>query len=108
MHTWSPQTAARIADTTTGSVGDPLQGDGRRILVVDDEQSIVDAVATALRYAGYEAEEASSGREAVSAVATLEPDLIVLDWMLPDIEGIDVARHLRAQGVKASRRPDSS
>jgi two-component system OmpR family response regulator len=74
----------------------------QRILVVDDEQSIVDAVATALRYEGYEVEEASTGRAALDAVARREPELVVLDWMLPDIEGIEVGRRLRAQGFKTA------
>ena len=77
-------------------------GSARRILVVDDEHSIVDAVATALRYEGYEVEEAASGREALAALARHEPDLIVLDWMLPDLEGIEVGRRLRAQGYKTA------
>jgi two-component system OmpR family response regulator len=76
--------------------------DRARILVVDDEPSIVDAVATALRYEGFEVEEAATGREALQAVATFEPDLIVLDWMLPDVEGIEVGRRLRAQGFKTA------
>jgi two-component system OmpR family response regulator len=75
---------------------------GHRILVVDDEPSIVDAVATALRYEGYEVHEASTGREALDAVARYEPDLVVLDWMLPDIEGIEVGRRLRARGFKTA------
>jgi len=75
---------------------------GHRILVVDDEQSIVDAVATALRYEGFQVEEAYSGRDALTAVASAEPDLIVLDWMLPDIEGIEVGRRLRALGCKSA------
>jgi len=74
----------------------------RRILVVDDEHSIVDAVATALRYEGYDVEEARTGREALSAIAKNEPDLVVLDWMLPDVEGIEVGRRMRAQGVKSA------
>jgi two-component system OmpR family response regulator len=74
----------------------------RRILVVDDEQSIVDAVATALRYEGYQVDEASNGRDALTAIAKFEPDLVVLDWMLPDIEGIEVGRRLRAQGFKTA------
>src|SRR4051794_9320772 len=74
----------------------------QRILVVDDEPSIVDAVATALRYEGYEVEEAATGRDALKAVANREPDLIVLDWMLPDLEGIEVGRRLRAQGFKSA------
>jgi two-component system OmpR family response regulator len=73
-----------------------------RILVVDDEPSIVDAVATALRYEDYDVEEASTGREALSAVPRFEPDLVVLDWMLPDIDGLEVGRRLRAQGYKTA------
>src|SRR5579885_3283151 len=77
-------------------------GNGRHILVVDDEQSIVDAVATALRYEGYEVAEAASGRAALAAAAAREPDLIVLDWMLPDLEGIEVGRRLREQGYQTA------
>ena len=73
---------------------------GGRILVVDDEGSIVDAVATALRYEGFEVREASNGRDALAAVGEFEPDLVVLDWMLPDIEGIEVGRRLRERGFK--------
>jgi two-component system OmpR family response regulator len=77
-------------------------GAGHRILVVDDEESIVDAVATALRYEGYDVEEAKTGRDALTTVARWEPDLVVLDWMLPDIEGIEVGRRMRAQGFKTA------
>jgi two-component system OmpR family response regulator len=73
-----------------------------RILVVDDERSIVDAVATALRYEGYAVEEAFSSRDALDAVVREEPDLIVLDWMLPDVEGIEVGRRLRARGFRSA------
>jgi two-component system OmpR family response regulator len=73
-----------------------------RILVVDDEPSIVDAVATALRYEGFEVEEAANGRDAISAVARFDPDLVVLDWMLPDIEGIEVGRRIRERGFKTA------
>jgi len=68
------------------------------ILVVDDEPSIVDAVATALRYEGFEVHEELTGRGALAAVAELEPDLVVLDWMLPDVEGIEVGRRMRERG----------
>jgi two-component system OmpR family response regulator len=74
----------------------------QRILVVDDERSIVDAVATALRYEGYHVDEAHTGRDALTSVAESEPDLVVLDWMLPDIEGIEVGRRLREQGFKTA------
>jgi two-component system OmpR family response regulator len=83
-----------------------LNGNGtaleQRILVVDDERSIVDAVATALRYEGYRVDEAYTGRDALTSVAQAEPDLVVLDWMLPDIEGIEVGRRLREQGFKTA------
>ena len=73
-----------------------------RILVVDDEPSIVDAVGTALRYEGFEVEEASTGREALQRATQREPDLIVLDWMLPDLAGIEVGRRLRERGFKSA------
>ena len=79
-----------------------VSADGQRILVVDDEQSIVDAVATALRYEGYDVSEATTGRQALEAVAREEPDLVVLDWMLPDVQGIEVGRRLRARGFKTA------
>ena len=77
-------------------------GNGKRILVVDDEPSIVDAVSTALRYEGYEVTEASTGRDALEAIALARPDLVILDWMLPDIEGIEVGRRLRARGFETA------
>jgi len=69
-----------------------------RILVVDDESSIVDAVATALRYEGFDVHEAETGRAALQAVTATMPDLVILDWMLPDIDGIEVGTRLREQG----------
>jgi two-component system, OmpR family, response regulator len=72
---------------------------GRRVLVVDDEPSIVDAVATALRYEGYEVEEATTAWAALAAAQERRPDLIILDVMLPDLDGLEVTRRLRADGV---------
>jgi two-component system OmpR family response regulator len=73
-----------------------------RILVVDDEPSIVDAVGTALRYEGFDVAEAANGRDALAAAARAEPDLIVLDWMLPDVDGLEVGRRLRERGFKSA------
>ena len=70
-----------------------------RVLVVDDEPSIVDAVATALRYEGYETIEVGTGRTAVIAAQEQRPDLIVLDIMLPDFDGFEVCRRLRGDGI---------
>src|SRR4051812_13937338 len=72
------------------------------ILVVDDEPSIVDAVSTALRYEGFAVVEAQTGREALSTAERLEPDLIVLDWMLPDVDGLEVGRRMRERGFKTA------
>jgi two-component system OmpR family response regulator len=72
----------------------------QRVLVVDDERSIVDAVATALRYEGFDVEEAATGREALKAAETQRPDLIVLDIMLPDLDGLEVTRRLRQDGLR--------
>jgi two-component system OmpR family response regulator len=72
----------------------------QRVLVVDDERSIVDAVATALRYEGFQVEEAGTGREALKAAETQRPDLIVLDIMLPDLDGLEVTRRLRQDGLR--------
>jgi two-component system, OmpR family, response regulator len=73
--------------------------DAQRILVVDDEHSIVDAVSTALRYESFDVASVSSGRQAVTTAQEAPFDLIVLDVMLPDIDGFEVARRLRADGV---------
>jgi two-component system, OmpR family, response regulator len=76
-----------------------LEG-AQRVLVVDDEPSITDAVATSLRYEGFEVEEASSGRTALAIAQERTPDLIVLDVMLPDLDGLGVTRRLRADGIR--------
>jgi two-component system, OmpR family, response regulator len=72
---------------------------GMRVLVVDDERSITEVVGTALRYQGFEVHEAGTGRAALAAVASFQPDCIVLDVMLPDLDGFDVAWRLRRAGI---------
>ncbi|MBV9935658.1 MAG: response regulator, partial [Actinobacteria bacterium] len=72
---------------------------GQRVLVVDDEPSIIDAVGTALRYEGFDVKVATTGRAALAAAQDAPPDLIVLDVMLPDLDGIEVTRRLRADGI---------
>jgi len=71
-----------------------------RILVVDDEPSIVDAVSTSLRYEGFDVDEAKDGRTALRMAQEDSPDLIILDVMLPDLDGIEVTRRLRADGIR--------
>jgi two-component system, OmpR family, KDP operon response regulator KdpE len=65
------------------------------VLVVDDEPQILRALQTNLRGAGYEVATAASAREALSAAAMRPPDAVILDLVLPDGSGIDVARELR-------------
>jgi two-component system OmpR family response regulator len=77
-----------------------VASNGTRVLVVDDEPNITELVAMALRYEGFTVQTATSGREAVSAVAAFAPALVILDIMLPDIDGIEVLRRLVAQGRK--------
>jgi two-component system OmpR family response regulator len=72
----------------------------QRVLVVDDEHSIVDAVSTALRYEGFIVDTVMSGRSAIAAVQEGSFDLVVLDVMLPDVDGFDIAARLRADGIE--------
>jgi two-component system OmpR family response regulator len=69
----------------------------RRVLVVDDEPNIVDIVSMALRFQGFTVQSAGNGADALSAVEAFRPDLMVLDVMLPDMEGFEVARRLGAR-----------
>src|ERR671929_464890 len=75
----------------------PCMAEAHRILVVDDEPNIVDVVAMALRFQGFDVAAAGTGAEALSQVTAFRPHLIVLDIMLPDMEGFDVAKRLGAQ-----------
>jgi two-component system OmpR family response regulator len=72
-----------------------------RVLVVDDEQNIAELVSMAMRYSGLEVRSASSGREALSAFAEFRPEVAILDVMLGDIDGFEVARRVRASGNDA-------
>jgi two-component system OmpR family response regulator len=71
--------------------------DPTKVLVVDDEQSITDLVALALRYEQFEVAVAHTGRQALNAVRSFRPDLVVLDIMLPDFDGFEVARRMGAE-----------
>ena len=68
-----------------------------RVLVVEDEPNILDVVAMALRFQGFAVETAPTGTDALAAVSAFRPHLIVLDVMLPDMEGFDVAQRLSAR-----------
>jgi two-component system, OmpR family, response regulator len=70
-----------------------------RVLVVDDERNIVDVISMALRFQGFEVDSAATGSDAIAAVAAARPQLIVLDVMLPDFDGFEVARRLAGAHV---------
>ena len=72
-----------------------------RLLVVDDEPNIVDLLATSLRFAGFEVATARNGSEALRLAPEFRPDLLVLDVMMPGIDGFSVVRRLRQDGMTA-------
>ena len=67
---------------------------------MDDEENIRFLLDVALRHLGFEVELATTGREAIDKVASTKPDLVVLDVMLPDLDGFEVCRRLRAEGSR--------
>ena len=75
--------------------------DSPRILIVDDEPNIRDLLTTSLRFAGFVVQAVGNGAAAISAVLAEEPDLIVLDVMLPDMNGFSVTKRLRTAGYTA-------
>lgn len=77
--------------TLTRPDGSPL-----RVLVVDDEINIAELIAMALRYEGWAVETAHTGTAAVGAARAFQPDAVVLDMMLPDFDGMEVLRRMRA------------
>jgi two-component system OmpR family response regulator len=89
-------TTAGVSRTT------PVGGDGgeARLLVVDDEPNIVELLSMSLRFAGFQVATATSGSAAVSLARTFKPDLVVLDVMLPDLDGFAVIRRLRGEGMR--------
>jgi two-component system OmpR family response regulator len=71
--------------------------DAHRILVVDDEPNILDVLSMALRFQKFEVETAATGEQALATAAAFKPQLMLLDIMLPDMEGFEVARRLGAR-----------
>jgi len=69
-----------------------------KALVVDDEPNITELISTVLRFDGWQVQTAASGQEALTAVRTFEPDVMVLDVMLPDVDGFEVLQRLRRDG----------
>jgi two-component system OmpR family response regulator len=90
----SRRTAAAHPPRLTRADGSPI-----RVVVVDDEDSLTDLLSMALRYEGWDVRVASDGHSALTTVREFRPDVIVLDIMLPDIDGLQVLTRLRAGGI---------
>lgn len=71
------------------------------IVVIDDEPAIRDLLATSLKFSGFAVEMAATGSQAIETIEKIKPDLIVLDVMLPDIDGFTVTRRIRQEGINA-------
>lgn len=84
----------------TGSNGAAGSADQPRVLVVDDEDAITELLATALGYEGFQVRTAASGREAIASVREFDPDVVLLDVMLGDIDGFEVFRRLSGEGFR--------
>jgi len=87
----------------TQTVGAPLlhlDGSPVRVLVVDDESNLTELLSMALRYEGWEVRAAASGIEAVRAARDFQPDAVALAMVLPDFDGLEVLRRIRADNPK--------
>jgi two-component system, OmpR family, response regulator len=85
-------------EALAASQGQLLRADGEpvRVLVVDDEPTLTELLSMALRYEGWQVRTAPDGRAAVREARRFEPDVVVLDVMLPDMDGLEVLRKLRS------------
>jgi two-component system OmpR family response regulator len=83
--------------TTARTAGRPREA---HLLVVDDEPNIVELLSESLRFAGFEVDSARSGQEALRLAREQAPDLVVLDVMMPGIDGFEVVRRLRTEGLR--------
>jgi two-component system, OmpR family, response regulator len=88
---WDGRVTSAVASASVQAQG--------RLLVVDDEPFLCDAVAASLRFLGYDVETAGTGTAALRLAREREPDLVVLDVLLPDLDGFDVVRRLREGGA---------
>jgi len=73
---------------------------GQRILVVDDESSISDLIATSLKFVGFDVRTAATGSQALTIAEEFKPHAMILDVMLPDLDGFEVCRQIRNEGIE--------
>ncbi|GGO81491.1 DNA-binding response regulator [Nonomuraea cavernae] len=70
-----------------------------RLLIVEDDPNILELLAASLRFAGFDVTTAKNGHDAVASVQRHQPDLVVLDVMLPDVDGFEIVRRIRGGGM---------
>jgi CheY-like chemotaxis protein len=95
FHLFLPKAAPPSSDSdlTTGPDRRPA---ARKVLIIDDEEAIVDGITTLLGHEGIEVESIGSGVEAATAIARFHPDVVLLDFSLPDMDGSEVYACIRA------------
>src|ERR1700731_5428570 len=99
MGNYSPAPGPSASGPSAGGQEAGLQhpdGTQVRVLVVDDEPSLAELLSSVLRYEGWSVQTAGSGTEAIKTGREFRPDAVVLDIMLPDFDGLEVMRRLRA------------
>jgi two-component system OmpR family response regulator len=93
-----PATSPTTAGTGEMAGGRPPEA---RLLIVDDEPNILELLAASLRFAGFEVQTATNGQQALAIATSYRPDLLVLDVMMPEIDGFTVVRRLREAGMRS-------
>ena len=82
----------------TPRAGAAWQAEPMHILVVDDDQAVRDSLARSLQYSGYEVTSAGDGLEALARLSALRPDAVIMDVMMPRLDGLETTRMLRSTG----------
>jgi two-component system OmpR family response regulator len=89
-----------VISAATASDGTSSPAPEARLLVVEDDPNIVELLAASLRFAGFQVETARDGRAALRAARTFRPDLMVLDVMMPGLDGFEVVRRMGSEGAR--------
>ena len=88
----------KVGDSKTKVQFPEIIGKPLKILIVEDESQVARLIELELSYEGYQVDIAKTGKEALDKIEEFRPDLIILDWMLPEIDGLEVTRRIRSDG----------
>lgn len=92
---------AVVSENSTMTTSRPSTTAEAKVLVVDDEPTIVELLSVSLKFQGFEVRTASGGPAALDVARTFKPDALILDVMMPDMDGFGLLRRLRADGIDA-------